>query len=635
MNDQRQRHNQAGAPLIGISRHRLGSDGEGITTLVAFHGCNLKCKYCLNPDALGSDESLPRYTPENLYVKVKIDDVYFRATGGGVTFGGGEPCLQVDFIVRFRELCGNDWKLRIETALHAPLDNIKRLAPIIDEWIIDIKTDDLKAYQVYTGADRLLAMSNLHWLCDSSGIDKDKILVRIPEIPGYTTPEMVTNTRNALANHGIYRFDTFVYKTEPSAKLRNSDDEENPGKAKCEILKVIRHEIADAYNIDIPERECTETRACLGTCPFCDAELAKMTEAIKKNGNRDFKISDDTIDRYLRLKTSESIERDFGQDVGDIMPPPLDDDDDMPLGKMVYIPDIIEPPSYEYKKVFFKKCSVAGLSFHLEKDDELWDELCVGTKIALVRDKNNKHDVNAVAVALADDYDGDPDDFDFSFILGYIPRTENAEIAALLDAGYSEKFEAEISSYKRYGKYEDRIKITIWLRSNEQVIVRPNLLRAETLDRYEFSNFVQDLQTRGVAYFRFGGYPREEHDLPQKGERVVLVHTRFGKVFLYLMKVIASDGDCGIYFDDPSEIVCVDDCVPFILSNITGPVVVDEKRFKFMSFSELENLSVHNYLNKEISAEFEDILNLPIRYWTSQNNIDADPSIDDPEEIND
>ena len=38
-----------GVPIIGISRHRLGVDGNGVTTLVAFHGCNLQCKYCLNP----------------------------------------------------------------------------------------------------------------------------------------------------------------------------------------------------------------------------------------------------------------------------------------------------------------------------------------------------------------------------------------------------------------------------------------------------------------------------------------------------------------------------------------------------------------------------------------------------------
>ena len=43
------------APLICIDRHRLTIDGEGVTTLVAFHGCPLRCKYCLNPQCLDAD----------------------------------------------------------------------------------------------------------------------------------------------------------------------------------------------------------------------------------------------------------------------------------------------------------------------------------------------------------------------------------------------------------------------------------------------------------------------------------------------------------------------------------------------------------------------------------------------------
>ena len=80
--------------LIGVSRHRIGVDGEeGVTTLVAFHGCPLRCQYCLNPKALSSNGVWKRYTPEELYNHVKQDDLYFRATGGGVTFGGGEPLI--------------------------------------------------------------------------------------------------------------------------------------------------------------------------------------------------------------------------------------------------------------------------------------------------------------------------------------------------------------------------------------------------------------------------------------------------------------------------------------------------------------------------------------------------------------
>lgn len=291
-------------------------------------------------------------------------------------------------------------------------------------------------------------------------------------------------------------------------------------------------------------------------------------------------------------------------------------------------PDIYEPMRFEHSRVFFKECPIAGLSFHLEKGDELWDELSEGTKVALVRDRNNKHDRNAVAIALADDYDGDPDDFDMDFILGYIPRTENAEIAAMLDAGYFDKFEAEITSYKRHGSYDERIRITIWLRTNEPILVRPNLLRAEYLDYNEFIYFLDGLKQRGLAYMRWGGYPMEEHDVPVKGERVVLYTRHFRRYFMYLLKVVAVGDDCAIYFDDPEEIHCCDDCCAFMLGNIAGPVIVDEEQLSFIPDSELERISIHFYLAKHISDSLEEIFEHQTRYF-SRNNVDADPSIDD------
>ena len=90
-------------PILGVNRHRLLIDGEGVTTLVAFHGCPLHCKYCLNPQSLSDDFDFPLYSCEQLYERVKVDELYFLATRGGITFGGGEPCLRSEFINRFRE----------------------------------------------------------------------------------------------------------------------------------------------------------------------------------------------------------------------------------------------------------------------------------------------------------------------------------------------------------------------------------------------------------------------------------------------------------------------------------------------------------------------------------------------------
>ena len=105
-----------------------------------------------------------------------------------------------------------------------------------------------------------------------------------------------------------------------------------------------------------------------------------------------------------------------------------------------------EPLAFERKALL--ECAVAGIGFH--DIDDVWDELYVGAKIALVRERYNKYDKNAVAVALAVDYDGDPDDFDFNFILGYIPRTCNSAIAVILDMGHEDIIEAEITEMNEH-----------------------------------------------------------------------------------------------------------------------------------------------------------------------------------------
>lgn len=83
-------------PFIGVSRHRMATDGNGVTTLAAFHGCRLGCSYCLNPQCRADDSPCLWHSPETLYEEVRADELYFLATGGGITFGGGEPLLYPD-----------------------------------------------------------------------------------------------------------------------------------------------------------------------------------------------------------------------------------------------------------------------------------------------------------------------------------------------------------------------------------------------------------------------------------------------------------------------------------------------------------------------------------------------------------
>ena len=199
------------APLIGISRHRLTTDGEGVTTLVAFHGCPLRCKYCLNPQSLHSEGIWKHYDCMQLYEEVRLDELYFLATHGGITFGGGEPCLQSDFIYEFRQLCGQEWQLSVESSLNVPQENIEKLLPVIDYYIIDIKDINNDIYQQYTGKENEKVLNNLHYLIEHG--KNEQIIVRTPIIPVYNSESDVDNSIRLLEEMGITQFDRFTYKT--------------------------------------------------------------------------------------------------------------------------------------------------------------------------------------------------------------------------------------------------------------------------------------------------------------------------------------------------------------------------------------------------------------------------------------
>ena len=203
--------NKAGsdvALIFGISRHRLTTDGEGVTTLVAFSGCPLRCKYCLNK-ASWDDAKGRLYTPETLFEEVKIDQLYFLATKGGITFGGGEPLLQVEFIKEFRELCGSQWQLLAETSLNVPFENVETLDAVLDGYIVDIKDLNPEIYKAYTGKDNALAMSNLQWLLQHG--DPNHIMLRVPHIPDFNTDDDVTRSMEQLKKMGVKHFDEFNY----------------------------------------------------------------------------------------------------------------------------------------------------------------------------------------------------------------------------------------------------------------------------------------------------------------------------------------------------------------------------------------------------------------------------------------
>lgn len=199
------------APLIGISRLRIGTDGHGVTTLVAFHGCPLRCKYCLNPQSLSNGAKVLMKTPEEVMQTIRKDELYYLATNGGVTFGGGEPMLRAGFIKEVLELGAKQWHITIETSLNVPLQNLVLLFPYIHEYVVDIKDMNPSIYKAYNGRDNEIVKSNLRWLIEHG--KAENITCRIPLIPEFNTTEDQQSSKQELEAMGITRFDLFTYRT--------------------------------------------------------------------------------------------------------------------------------------------------------------------------------------------------------------------------------------------------------------------------------------------------------------------------------------------------------------------------------------------------------------------------------------
>jgi pyruvate formate lyase activating enzyme len=209
------------ASVIGISRLRIGTDGNGITTLVAFHGCSLRCQYCLNPSCLDPDAKIRRMTPEDVMIELKKDELYYIATNGGVTFGGGEPLLNSQFIKEVLDLGAKEWNVTVESSLNVPRQHLELLLPYIDGYIVDIKDMDSEIYEQYTGKNNEQVKSNLKWLVENG--KAKQIICRIPLILGYNDPDSQKNSKNKLIQMGLDRFDLFTYTVTKKKREGNKE----------------------------------------------------------------------------------------------------------------------------------------------------------------------------------------------------------------------------------------------------------------------------------------------------------------------------------------------------------------------------------------------------------------------------
>lgn len=202
------------------------NDGPGIRTTVFLKGCPLRCSWCHNPEGwLPYPQPLTKQgkteicgysiSAEELASILRRDIDIFKESGGGVTFTGGEPLMQADFLCNVLDKL-SDIHRAVETSGHASKKTFERVLERVELLLFDIKLTNNEMHKKYTGIDNSLIKANLKTLCESG----KKFVARIPLIPGVNdTIENMQATAELLQDaKGLQRVELLRYHKTAGAK---------------------------------------------------------------------------------------------------------------------------------------------------------------------------------------------------------------------------------------------------------------------------------------------------------------------------------------------------------------------------------------------------------------------------------
>jgi pyruvate formate lyase activating enzyme len=143
-------------------------DGPGIRFVVFMQGCPLRCQFCHNPDTWEVNKGTD-YTPEELTEEICKYKSYMKYSGGGVTFTGGEPLLQTEFILEVCKLLkAQNITAAIDTSGFIWNASVKELLEYTDTVLLDIKNFDPVIYKIETGVALAPTLNFLDYLRDKS-----------------------------------------------------------------------------------------------------------------------------------------------------------------------------------------------------------------------------------------------------------------------------------------------------------------------------------------------------------------------------------------------------------------------------------------------------------------------------------
>jgi len=178
-------------------------DGPGIRTTLFLKGCPLSCWWCHNPEGRSPDPQTiaparrhspaghpaagetigRRMTVEQVMAQITKDLIFYDESGGGVTFSGGEPLMQPEFLAALLERCRREQiHTAVDTTGHAPTDIFKDIAARADLLLFDLKIMDDDAHRTYTGVSNSRILKNL----EAAAGNGCRLRIRFPVIPGIT-----------------------------------------------------------------------------------------------------------------------------------------------------------------------------------------------------------------------------------------------------------------------------------------------------------------------------------------------------------------------------------------------------------------------------------------------------------------
>jgi pyruvate formate lyase activating enzyme len=292
--------------IFDIKKYAI-HDGPGIRTTVFFKGCPLTCSWCHNPESWRPDpepgwrrsrcvhcgrckdicpsqaisisdngpvtnidrctvcgECVPncvqdareiigrRWSVPELMDEIRKDVIFYDESGGGVTFSGGEPLMQPDFLIAVLEQC------RLEV-IHTALDTtcccepniLTKCAEGTDLFLCDIKHMDNSKHRAYTGVDNKLILDNILRLATMG----KKIIIRIPIVPGFND-DIINVEKTAefvAALNGSRRVDLLPYNrggVEKTSRLAVSTRPMETDSPRQEVMETIRDTFTE-YGLEV------------------------------------------------------------------------------------------------------------------------------------------------------------------------------------------------------------------------------------------------------------------------------------------------------------------------------------------------------------------------------------------------